>query len=175
MKNIFDYKERRRTKGVHYDELLKHIYTDNRNNHRICIEANTLRHTKDLFRFCLDLFCKGLVMCHGDENKRVEVDNLSMKQIQYVIDKLSYTGIMTIVQIFSKNENDCNEDLCTDSNDVNTPLIDIEKEREANAYSILKNSLELIDSLPDNDPMIHYSFKILVGEMVYCIRFEIQV
>lgn len=175
MKNIFDFNERH-TKGVCYHELLERIYITNRNNNRIFIEANTLRNAKDLFRFCLDLFCKGLVLCHGDENKRVEVDKLSMQQIQYVIDKLSYTGIMTIVQILCKDETTCiEEDTSHKSDSLDKPLIDKQKEYEANAYSILKKSVELIDSFPDNDPIKNYSFKILVGDLVYCIRFDIQV
>uniref|UniRef100_A0A6C0CVQ7 Uncharacterized protein n=1 Tax=viral metagenome TaxID=1070528 RepID=A0A6C0CVQ7_9ZZZZ len=175
MKKIVDY-SKLKSEGVAYSELLERIYHKNPNNNRLFIEANSLRSTKELFRFCLDLFCKGLVMCHGGDSRRVEIDRLSMEQIQYVIDKLSYTGIMTIVRVLTKEHyhviHDESEELESD-NPLQEPLL--EKQRIKDAYQVLQKSVEAIDKFPDNDPLQNYNFKILVGDCVYCISFEIHV
>ena len=168
MRKPIDY-SKMKSEGISYSDLLERIYYKNQNNNRIFIEANSLRSTKELFRFCLDLFCKGLVMCHGDTNKRVEVDNLSMQQIQFVIDKLSYTGIMTIVRVLTKEQVQDNNDEY--DNALEEPLV---SEKRKDAYKILKESVDYIDTCPENDDLKKYNFKILVGDCVYCISFEIQ-
>lgn len=174
MKKIVDY-SKLKSEGVAYSELLERIYHKNPNNNRLFIEANSLRSTKELFRFCLDLFCKGLVMCHGGDSRRVEIDKLSMDQIQYVIDKLSYTGIMTIVRVLTKEHYDViHEDEPSESDSpLQEPLI--QKQKLKDAYKVLQQSVEAIEKFPENDHLKNYNFKILVGDCVYCISFEIHV
>ena len=97
--------------------------------------------------------------CHGDETRKVEIDALSMQQIQEVIDKLSYTGIMTIIQVMQKDLND--DELIDDVNPIQT------------SYNILEDSVKNIDSCDDNDLLKNYNFKIKVGDNVFCIFFDI--
>ena len=158
MKNIFDY-QKREHKNVDYYQLLEHIYFKNRNKQKIFVEAASLKSTKDLFRFCLDLFCKGLVLCYGDESRKVTIDSLSLEQIQDVIDKLSYTGIMTIIQVLQK-------DMEAEDHASNA---------EESSYSILTESVKRIDEYPDNGDLKEYNFKIKVGPTVFCIFFDIRI
>ena len=159
--------------GIAYSELLEKIYHTNTSNSRLFIEANSLRSTKELFRFCLDLFCKGLVMCHGDENRKVEIDKLSLLQIQQVIDKLSYTGIMTVVRVLTKEgKNTNNLEIDLEEETLNTSLLD---KQSVDAYTILRKSVELIYTSPENNKLQDYNFNILVGDCVYSISFEIHV
>ena len=175
MKKIVDY-SKLKSEGVAYSELLERIYHKNPNNNRLFIEANSLRSTKELFRFCLDLFCKGLVMCHGGDTRRVEIDKLSMDQIQYVIDKLSYTGIMTIVRVLTKEHyHIINEEPEQEQSDDSLQEPFIQKQKIQDAYKVLQQSVEAIDKFPENDNLKNYNFKILVGDCVYCISFEIHV
>ena len=52
-----------------------------------------IKNVNDLFKFCyLDLFCKGIVFVYGGETKSVELNSLSLDQIQLIIDKLSCTS-----------------------------------------------------------------------------------
>tara|TARA_B110000261_G_C13018901_1_gene331262 strand:+ start:157 stop:624 length:468 start_codon:yes stop_codon:yes gene_type:complete len=144
---------------VDYNELLEHIYFKNLQNKRILIEVNSIKSTKELFKFCLDLFCKGLVLCHGDDTKRVEIDSLSMSQIQEVIDKLSYTGIMTIIQVLIKDPN---------SDEAH-------KDDTVMCRTILQDSVNKIEHYPDNDILKTYNFKIKVGNNIFCIFFDIMI
>ena len=155
MKNIFDYQEKEH-KNVDYYQLLEHIFFKNANKQKIFLEATAIRTTKDLFRFCLDLFCKGLVLCYGDESRKVEIDSLSMEQIQAVIDKLSYTGIMTIIQVMTKDP-------------------DVDDNSKTFGYKILQESVKKIEEYPDNGDLKDYNFKIKVGENVFCIFFDIRI
>jgi hypothetical protein len=166
MKGIFDYENKQQHLNVNYNELLEQIYSNNDAKKRIFIEAKSLSSTKELFRFCLDLFFKGLVFCNGDSNRRVEIDNLSMEQIQDVIDKLSYTGIMTIIQVILK-------DSSIHEHDDSSSLTQTEYVRKR-AYTILQESVKRIDLYPENDELTNYNFKIKAGDNVFCIFFDIK-
>jgi len=152
MKSILDHGISER-KTVDFEELVNYIFFKNASKKKILIETSDLRTSKDIFCFCLDLFCKGLILCNGDENKRVEVESLQIEDIQNVIDKLSYTGIMTIVQISTLKEMD----------NAGTP------------HDLLVKSVNDINSFPDNGTLSEYDFKLRVNEVVYIIRFELKI
>lgn len=164
MKNLFEFQEITKI-NVDYTELLEQVYFKNSYKKRIRLEASSITTTKELFKFCLDLFCKGLVLCHGDEYRQVKIDDLSMVQIQDVIDKLSYTGIMTIIQIF---HNDYSE-----TSDDNTQMA-LQESVQQTSYNVLSESVNQIDIYPDNDELKNYNFKIKVGPNIFCIYFDIR-
>lgn len=154
MKSILDYQVNER-KDVDFTQLVEYIYFKNQAKKKILIETSDLQNSKDIFCFCLDLFCKGLILCYGGETKRVEVNNLQMENIQDVIDKLSYTGIMTIVQIMGLQEN--NHELLKSPHDL------------------LVKSVNDISQYPENDSLDKYNFKLQVKDMMYIIRFELRI
>ena len=152
MKSILDHRIKER-KNVDFEQLVDYIFFKNNTRKKILIETSDLHNSKDIFCFCLDLFCKGLVLCHGDANRRVEVESLQVEQLQDVIDKLSYTGIMTIVQISTKENME----------NINTP------------HDMLLKSVNEIQSFKDNDSLDKYNFKLQVKDQVYIIRFELRI
>ena len=153
-------------KNVNYDELIEYIFFKNSNNKRLILQTPTLKNSKDIFCFCFDLFCKGLVYCYGYETKRVEIDQLSMEQIQYVIDKLGYTGIMTIIQIE------------TDDDDTTSSLLEYDNNKDERASSsaleVVKQSVKGIYEPDENKSLCNYVFRLKVREYIYAIRFELQ-
>ena len=152
MKSILDLNTQEE-KTVDFTELVEYIYHGNRAKKKILIKTSDLNNSKDIFCFCLDLFCKGIVMCHGDESRRVEVETLTMEQLQEVIDKLAYTGIMTIIQVVMSSEGDEN----------------------TSDHRFLKDSVDNIYKVDDNAVLQDFNFKLKVKNMVYVIRFELTI
>jgi hypothetical protein len=159
MKSILDSKKNIH-KQVDYTQLLSFIYTEN-NNKRCFLQTPQLNNTKELFCFCLDLFCKGILICHGNETKNVNLEELTLDQMKLVIDKLSMTGIMTIIEI---------QQLNTKVNDEENMLV-VTK----NAKEILQNSLSNIYANDNNALLSSFKFDLQVGDFMYIIRFEIQI
>jgi hypothetical protein len=144
-------------KNVTYEELIDYIFLKN-NKKRIILQTPTLRHSKDIFYFCLDIFCKGLLCSFGDENKRLEMDTLNMIQIQYVIDKLSYTGIMSRIQIECPMEKE-------------SQLIDA---IDSSALSVVTKSLSDLNRMRDDEELKNFYFSLKLKECTYVISFELQ-
>ena len=77
---------------MHVDHLAEFMFTKNVNNAYIELTLNGLQNTKDMFFFCLDLFCKGLVFMFG-VNYRVNVQELTLENFQQLRDKMRLAGI----------------------------------------------------------------------------------
>ena len=150
MKSILDLTAHEE-KQVDFTQLVEYIYHKNHAKKKILIKTNDLNNSKDIFCFCLDLFCKGIVMCHGDERRRVEVESLTMDQLQEVIDKLAYTGIMTIIQVVMNEEGN----------------------EQPNDHTFLKESVSNIYKVDNHANLQDFDFKLKVKNMVYVIRFEL--
>jgi hypothetical protein len=159
MKSILDSKKNIH-KQVDYAQLLDFIYTKN-NNKRCFLQTPQLNNTKELFCFCLDLFCKGILICYGNETKSVNLEELTLDQLKLVIDKLSMTGIMTIIEIqqLNKKVNEDEESILVVTN---------------NAKEILQNSLSNIYANDNNALLSSFKFDLQVRDFMYIIRFEIQ-
>jgi hypothetical protein len=151
MKSILDTKYVN-NKTINYRELIEHIYINN-DEKRFILQTPTLENNKELYCFCLDLFCKGLITLYGNTQGSVEVNKLSMDDIQIVIDKLSYGGIMTVIQI-EKSVDECS---------------DIPE------HEVLKESMALLHAYADNAPLCDFRFRLKVNTIIYVIKFEIRI
>ena len=138
-------------KSLHFNELIDYIFLKNKNNKKILLQLDELKDTKDLFCFCLDLFCKGMVILYGNENRKVNINELSMEQIQAVVDNLSYAGIFTIIQIKDKVEDD-----------------------DYSMNEVLNKSLDtLLDNESDKD-LSYYKFTLKIDKLYYIIQFDVK-
>lgn len=77
---------------MHINDLADFVFTKNVNNAEIYLQLHEVEDIKDLFFFCLDLFCKGLVLMYGSNNK-VTLEDLTQEQFTDVHNKLLLTGI----------------------------------------------------------------------------------
>jgi hypothetical protein len=168
MKSILDSKKNIH-KQVDYKQLLDFIYTEN-NNKRCFLQTPQLNNTKELFCFCLDLFCKGILICHGNETKSVNLEELTLDQMKLVIDKLSMTGIMTIIEIQQLNKEVNKDDDDDEDNNKESTLV-----VTYNAKEILQNSLSNIYANDNNALLSSFKFDLQVRDFMYIIRFEIQI
>lgn len=171
MRSILDTEHVQR-KNVNYEELIKHIYENNKRK-RIVIQTESINTTKDLFYFCLDLFCKGLLYLFGDENNRVRIDTMTLSQIQEVIDKLGYTGIMTIIHV----ENTSNFMKIKDEHGYTVDDLSLTQNNDVSITSpsqFVQGSLNNIKNQPDNQDLGLYKFHLVNKDMIYIIHFEIK-
>ena len=87
---------------VHIDEiteLVKFVFSDNRHNNRMVIESSDFKDTRDLYFFCIELTMKGISYLYGDENQKVDIEQLSAEQLDNIKNKLSNAAIELIVDI----------------------------------------------------------------------------
>jgi hypothetical protein len=136
---------------VDVDELANFIFMSNSSDVPVDLKMSGLTDARDLFCFCLDLLCKGLILLFG-ENNRLAIASLSEENFDLVKRKLANVGIM-----------------CTlDVTKVETPpefLVDLFTQNILNIHSV-RNS-------PENLQLNEYSFDLQTLNCIYKIRFDV--
>lgn len=132
---------------IEVDELAKVIFLDNTNDAEIHLSLGGVENNKDLFYFCLDLFCKGLVLLFGSA-KRVELEELTLEQFEIVRRKIANAGISVKLKVY--------EDI---------PISEEETKPTLNISHLEDLSNDL--NLPE------YTFIVRTPTMVYQINFEL--
>jgi len=84
---------------VPLDSLAEFIFTKNVNNATIELSLHGLENGKDFFYFCLDLFCKGLIVMFGNGLPHVNIQDLTPNQFEMFRDKFRLAGINTVLEI----------------------------------------------------------------------------
>ena len=138
---------------VHIDEiteLVKFVFSDNRHNNRMVIESSDFKDTRDLYFFCIELTMKGISYLYGDENQKVDIEQLSAEQLDNIKNKLSNAAIELIVDIKPVITN-----------------IDTESHTEI-IYDIPPKNTE------EESKLEEYSLKLIKKQNLYDIRFKIM-
>ena len=138
---------------VHIDEikeLVKFVFSDNRHNNRMVIESSDFQDTRDLYFFCIELTMKGMAYLYGDENQKVDIEQLSAEQLDNIKNKLSNAAIELIVDIKPVITN-----------------IDTESHTEI-IYDIPPKNTE------EESKLEEYSLKLIKRQNLYDIRFKIM-
>lgn len=146
---------------IEVNELARFLYTDNNQDAVIELSLGGIEDNKDLFYFCLDLFCKGLVMLFGDNNKLV-INNITTEQFESIKRKMGNAGIQVDLAVLTfdrkidiHDDDGLPEDLPASALYPNINIKDIE---------LLPNSLSLTD----------YKFEInLSPTLTYQITFNL--
>ena len=127
---------------VHIDEiteLVKFVFSDNRHNNRMVIESSDFKDTPDLYFFCIELTMKGMAYLYGDENEKVDIEKLSLEQLDNIKTKLSNAAIELIVDITPVKTN-------IDTNNHTEIIYDIPYKDLEKKCSLEEYSLKLIKS-----------------------------
>ena len=138
---------------VHIDEiteLVKFVFSDNGHNNRMVIESSDFKDTRDLYFFCIELTMKGMAYLYGDENQKVDIEQLSAEQLDNIKNKLSNAAIELIVDIKPVITN-----------------IDTESHTEI-IYDIPPKNTE------EESKLEEYSLKLIKKQNLYDIRFKIM-
>lgn len=87
---------------VNIDDIAHYMFLTNKNNNLISLSLPLLDGNKDLFYFLLDLFCKGLVILFGNNN-RVPIENLTIDDFSKIKEKMSCAGINITLDVVTNS------------------------------------------------------------------------
>lgn len=128
------------------------VFTKNYENKHIELNIGGLDDTKDLFCFCLDLMCKGLVLLFGKDN-RVFVHELSADQFQIMREKLRCVGIDCLLSI--------------------TP-VELPPDQMVDLWAQNYLNMQRIRESVNSDRLEDYHFNLQTLDSIYKIKFQIM-
>lgn len=131
---------------MHINDLADFVFRKNIYDSEIYLQLFEVEDMQDLFFFCLDLFCKGLVLLYGDKN-RVCLEELTMDQFLEVRRKLRLAGI-----------------------DI---LLDVEPQEPVEGEAIPPVTMIRVVEKTDNVKLEDYNFHMQTPTMKYTIRFSL--
>lgn len=134
---------------MHVNDLAEFMFLRNVNDAKLVMALGGIEDKKDLFYFCLDLFCKGLVMLFGTDGK-VHVQDLTMEQFAIIKKKMYNASIDVDLSV--------HEDI---------PIN--EDEGEGACHINIKH----IETMPNNLDIKAYKFVLRADVMVYEVKFDI--
>ena len=147
-----------KNKNIDITELAQYVF-QNENETPIFIEINCLKTKKELFFLLFDLFCKGLIILFGDNNK-ILLNKLGMDQFEVVKAKLKLAHVDLNLQLYDKETAVILEMIPTDVDDR------FEK-------TIIQKSLAQINGMPDDADLTNYVFQLFMNETLFNINFDI--
>lgn len=112
-------------------KLVEFVFVENRGNNRMLIESSDFKDNRDLFFFCIELTMKGLSYLYGNENGKVDIDDLSMEQIESVKSKLANAAIELLLDIEEIEDSVNDTEIIYD-----IPYDDLEKKVNLEEYSL---------------------------------------
>ena len=151
---------------MHINDLAFFMFLKNVNNAIIELSLGGIQNNKDLFFFCLDLFCKGLVHLFG-QNGKIHVDQITQEQFEMVKNKMALAGINVILKIIQLQPNTYIEE---DSDDDSPPDL---PSGQPQPNQMVGLNIHEIESEELNKPMKDYVFKIKMHNINYNINFEL--
>jgi hypothetical protein len=127
---------------VDINQLAHFVFVRNVDDAVVEVSLEGLSTSKDLFYFCLDLFCKGLVLMFGDANDQVNLASLSLEDFQKLQKRMLLAGIKVHLNVEETNSSQ--------------PKVDIGE----------------IELMPENLNISEYVFKVQMPSMMYKVSFE---
>jgi hypothetical protein len=143
---------------MHINDLAEFMFLRNINDAIIDLSLGGIENNKDLFFFCLDLFCKGLVYLFG-ENGKVDIEKVSLDNFKLVKTKMELAGINVKLDVLVEESTTIS---LVEQDDA--PL-DIKTYNSVNIHEL--------DSESDDKPLSEYIFTLKFEKMKYNIHFEL--
>jgi hypothetical protein len=84
--------------NMNLNDLADFVFKKNDTNIQVDLSINGIDNTRDLFCFCLDILCKGLILLFGKDN-RVAIDEVSQEEFKMVQDKMRCVGIQCNLEV----------------------------------------------------------------------------
>ena len=146
-------------KNIDVSELANYIFVHNIHDNDILININCLKTQKELFFLLFDLFCKGIILMYG-ENNRMTLNTLNMEQFDEVKRKLKCARIHLNLILYDKEMAELLDLIPKDMDD--------NYERNIITYSLAK-----IRAADDNIDLKEFVFQLFMNNTLYCIHFDI--
>jgi hypothetical protein len=143
--------------NIDVSEVAKYIFEIN-DDKEIYLNVKSIKTTRDLFFFLFDIFCKGIIILYGENNK-MKLNDLQPTQFDEIKHKLKFAHIKLNMEMFDKQT---------------AVLIDLIPEGdESNEKNIIQKSIDDIMLMNDNEELNTYVFKLFMNENLFCINFDI--
>jgi len=84
---------------VSINDLISFLFLANKDDAKVEMSLDGIEHNKDMFMFCLDIFCKGLVVLYSDGTNHVELTKLTLENFDFVRCKMRNAGIDVFLEI----------------------------------------------------------------------------
>ena len=141
--------------NIKINQLAQYIFLKNKLDKPIILNIEKgIDTTNDLYHLCLDLFCKGLVIVFGTNNK-IELNKLTLEELQQIIKKLRNANIVTHIDIQSVDE-----------------MYEQKKISTKDPRRIIEESLQ--NSKENNSQDLEsYKFNLILDNSLYIIHFSI--
>lgn len=147
-----------KSKNIDITELAQYVFR-NESESPIFIEINCLKTKKELFFLLFDLFCKGLIILYGENNK-ILLNKLGMDQFDEVKAKLKLAHVDLNLTLYDK-ETAVILEMIPD-------MIDDRFEK-----TIIQKSLAQINGMSDDMDLKEYVFQLFMNETLFNINFDI--
>jgi hypothetical protein len=142
------------------DDLAKFLFKENVNNVTIELSLGGIADNKDLFFFCLDLFCKGLVMLYGQGSKSVSIENITQEQFNQLQSKMICAGVKANLSIFPL--------------DIDVDIqVSTEEEGNETVKSVSVLNIDELNDAPNDKPLPEYEFKLINHDVMYVVNFNL--
>lgn len=156
---------------IQIDELAEFVFKTNKMDAVVELSLGGIEDNKDLFYFCLDLFCKGLVLLHGKGDNTLIVNDITMEQFDVIKRKMKNAGIEVTLNVITSPG---------DSGHAATPVEydlqdDCNPPTDLPVEALYPNvNIDEVEMLPGNLDLKDYKFEIhLSPQMTYSISFEL--
>lgn len=133
------------------NDLAEFLFIKNIHDRPVELRDLNVQNSKELFTFCLDLMCKGLVLLFGTDGK-VCINTLSMEQFDILKRKMRCTGIdcqLNVIEVEEPPEN----------------LLDLWTQNFLNIQSVRSSD--------DNMGLNDYTFELQTHENIFKIKFDL--
>jgi hypothetical protein len=100
------------------EDFADFMFVRNTDNKPIEVSMGGLENNKDMYYFCLDLFCKGLVMLFSKDGKSISVEELSQNDFNLVKTKMACAGINVHLEVAQTSPEDFNNGSLTNLKDI---------------------------------------------------------
>ncbi len=135
--------------NLNLDEFAAYVFNKHCDSTAINVQiSDGIDTAKDMFCFCLDLLCKGIVLMFGGTEGSVRIDSITMEQFGELKKKMKLVGI------------DC--DLAV-SGPYDPPLTVVD----------MASKMGTFYSQPDDMNIEDYTFEIVSNNMVYSVKFRL--
>lgn len=140
-------------------ELALIVFKNNNDSELLLGLGDNIKTNKELFSFCFQLFCSGLVVLFGEGNK-VTLNQLSTSQLETMKTKMKRAHIH----------------IKTVTYDLDTAiLLDIvEKDHVSNETLVLTNSIAKLNSMKPDENLEEYELTLLLHGSIMQLHFEIE-
>ena len=146
-------------------DLSKHIFKNNDEGHEMLLGLEeSVKTNKELFSFCFQLFCNGLVLLYGDGQK-VLLNALSMEQLDVIRKKLKSAHIRVKIATYDLETAYLLDIVEKPTSSPNQP--------RPNEGSVLAKSMAAIRTQGENDALEDYALTLMMHGNVMQIHFEI--